>query len=82
MQLSVEAAKLARKYASIVDKYENHFASSGYSAIEFEAVRTRAHNALLAQLAKEGVDLGKDRAKTTEWALLFDRWIRGDEGDS
>ena len=76
MQLSAHAAKLARRYVEIVNKYENNFDTSGYSAREFELVRTRAHNELLKQLEREGVAIGKDRAATTEWAFLFDKWVR------
>ena len=76
MELSAHAAKLARRYVEIVNKYENNFDTSGYSAREFELVRTRAHNELLDQLKREGVNLGKDRAATTEWAFLFDKWMR------
>lgn len=78
MNVTAYCAKLIRRYVAIVKKYENEFDTSGYSPKEFELVRTKAHNAMLEQLRAEGIDIGKDRAKTTDWAINFDRWIQED----
>lgn len=78
MNVTAHCAKLIRRYVAIVEKYENGYETSGYSPKEFELVRTKAHNAMLEQLRAEGIDIGKDRAKTTDWAINFDRWIQED----
>lgn len=78
MNVSAHCAKLIHRYVALVNKYENAFDSSGYSPREFELIRTRAHNDMLNQLRAEGIDIGKDRAATTDWAVNFDKWQRED----
>lgn len=83
MQISAQSAKLIHKYIQLVERYENGYETSGYTPREFELVRTKAHNAVLEQLKSEGIDVGADRAKTTDWCKLFTKWMRGDEeGDA
>jgi hypothetical protein len=79
MSLSALAVKLALAYLERVNDQEFPAVGTqkGFTVQELDARRRLAHNRLIEQLKKEGIDVS-DRAAVTEFAKLLDKWLRED----
>ena len=77
MSFSSRARQLFAAYIQTIHDEENPHTGmeKGFTARELGLRRTKAHNALMEQLRREGVDCS-DRAAITEMARRYDEWIR------
>jgi hypothetical protein len=78
MDFSPELVQLLREYIERVEQEENPREAMerlGFTARELGLRRTKAHNALMRELARAGIDIS-DRAAITELARRFDKWMR------
>lgn len=79
MSISVELKQKLTRYAAIVEQYESPsgYTDSGFTPREQELRRRRAHEELLAEMQRAGLDISV-RAATTAWAMDVAKWIRED----
>lgn len=77
MSLSMRARELMAIYMVAVEHEEHpaEYRDLGYTPRELGLIRRRAHEKLMQQLRKEGIDCS-DRAAITEMARRAEQWFR------
>lgn len=77
MALSMRARELITVYMVAVEHEEHpaQYRDLGYTPRELGLIRRKAHENLMRQLRKEGIDCS-DRAAITEMARRAEQWLR------